>query len=66
MVAGFYWTKEGKGAASFTYDTISNTVTLISIPHARSAAAVGINAQGTVVGSYDVGTGATRGFLYQP
>jgi probable HAF family extracellular repeat protein len=66
MVAGFYWTDGGKGAASFTYDTTSNTVTLISIPHARVVAAVGVNAQGTVVGSYDAGTGVTRGFLYQP
>jgi hypothetical protein len=66
LVAGFYWTKKGTGSASFTYDTTSGTVTLLSIPHARFMNAAGINAQGTVVGSYQVGTGVTRGFVYQP
>jgi probable HAF family extracellular repeat protein len=66
LVAGFYWTKKGLGTASFTYDTTSGAITLLSIPHARFMNARGINAQGTVVGSYQVGTAQTRGFLYQP
>jgi probable HAF family extracellular repeat protein len=66
VVAGYYWTKKGLGTASFTYDTTSNTVTLLSIPHARFMNATGINTQGTVTGSYRVGTGAGGGFLYQP
>jgi hypothetical protein len=66
VIAGFYLTKKGNATAGFTYDTTSGTVTLLSIPHARATDAVGINAQGTVVGVYQVGTAVQRGFIYQP
>jgi hypothetical protein len=66
MVAGFYRTKNGLGNSGFLYDSTSNTVTLLSIPHAYILEPRGINAQGTVTGSYQVGTEQPRGFLYQP
>jgi hypothetical protein len=66
IVAGFYRIKNGRGDSGFLYDSTSNTVTLLSIPHANLVEPRGINAQGTVVGDYQVGTELPRGFLYQP
>jgi hypothetical protein len=66
MVAGFYRTKNGRGDSGFLYDSTSNAVTLLFIPHANILEPRGINVKGAVVGDYQVGTELPRGFLYQP
>jgi uncharacterized membrane protein len=64
VIVGEFATKKQTADGAFMLDA-AGTLTVISIPHAKSAFAVGINTHGLIVGTYFTES-EQRGFLYQP
>lgn len=64
VIAGYYAIRQDTAYAAFMCSA-DGVVTTITIPHAQTLRVTGINAQGTIAGTYDSGK-EDRGFLYQP
>jgi hypothetical protein len=64
VIAGYYAIRQDTAYAAFMCSA-DGVVTTITVPHAQTLQVTGINAQGTIVGTYDSGK-EDRGFLYQP